>query len=51
LSGHAARYLLQSTDADPKNPVYQFNLGMASAQAGEDAKAGRALDRRRKKVG
>jgi Flp pilus assembly protein TadD len=28
----------------PKNPIYQFHIGLAYAQLGEDAKARRALE-------
>jgi tetratricopeptide (TPR) repeat protein len=41
----ALSFLLQSTDKDPHNATYQFHLGMTYAQAGDDAKARRALER------
>src|SRR5262249_40510291 len=41
----ALSLLLQSIDQDPSNAMYQFHLGMTYAQAGEDAKARRALER------
>jgi predicted Zn-dependent protease len=39
----AVYYLKQSADKDQKNPVYQYHLGMAYAQMGEDASARRYL--------
>lgn len=41
----AVSFLMQSVDINPNNAVYQFHLGMTYAQAGEDAKARRALQR------
>ncbi len=41
----ALRFLQQAVDGDPRNPVYQFHLGMAHFQAGNDAKARVALTR------
>lgn len=41
----ALSFLLQSVDKDPNNAMYQFHLGMTYAQAGDDAKARRALER------
>lgn len=40
----AVRYLQQSADKDPGNPLYQFHLGMAYAQQGDDARARRLLE-------
>ena len=45
LNSQAIFYLQQSVDSDPNNPVYQYHLGTAYAQNGEDAKARRLLER------
>jgi tetratricopeptide (TPR) repeat protein len=41
----AVQYLLVSQQKEPNNPIYQFHVGMAYAQAGEDAKARKYLQR------
>jgi tetratricopeptide (TPR) repeat protein len=45
LNTQAIFYLQQSVDSDRNNPVYQYHLGTAYAQNGEDAKARRLLER------
>ena len=45
LNSQAIFYLQQSVDLDPNNPVYQYHLGTAYAQNGEDAKARHSLQR------
>jgi putative PEP-CTERM system TPR-repeat lipoprotein len=40
----AAQYLTLSIEKDRTNPVYQYHLGMAYAQTGEDGKARRLLE-------
>jgi tetratricopeptide (TPR) repeat protein len=44
LSTFAVRALTDSVDLDPSNPVHHYHLGLAYAQAGDDAAARRALD-------
>jgi len=44
LAGLAMPLFEQASRADPKNSVYQYRLGLASAKAGEPAKARRALE-------
>ena len=41
----ATQYLGLSASKDETNPVYQFHLGMAYAQVGEDGKARRLLEK------
>jgi Flp pilus assembly protein TadD len=43
-SMQAIAMLTISVEKDDKNPIYQFHLGMAYAQAGDDPKARRALE-------
>jgi tetratricopeptide (TPR) repeat protein len=45
MSSTAVQYLSESVDVDGRNPLYVFHLGMAYVQAGEDAKARRALQK------
>jgi putative PEP-CTERM system TPR-repeat lipoprotein len=45
LNSQAIFYLRQSVEQDSNNPVYQYHLGTAYAQNGEDAKARRLLER------
>jgi tetratricopeptide (TPR) repeat protein len=45
LNSQAIFYLQQSVERDPNNPVYQYHLGTAYAQNGEDTKARRLLER------
>jgi Tfp pilus assembly protein PilF len=45
LNTQAIFYLEQSVERDPTSALYQYHLGMAYAQKGEDAKARRVLQR------
>jgi tetratricopeptide (TPR) repeat protein len=45
MTGMAVQYLSESAEVDQKNPMFQFHLGMAYAQAGDDAKARRTLQK------
>jgi tetratricopeptide (TPR) repeat protein len=44
MSSLATQHLSFSSQKDPTNPIYQYHLGMAYAQAGEDGKARRCLE-------
>jgi tetratricopeptide (TPR) repeat protein len=45
MTGMAVQYLSESAEVDQKNAMFQFHLGMAYAQAGDDAKARRTLQK------
>jgi tetratricopeptide (TPR) repeat protein len=44
LNDQAVEYLRRSIEREPQNPVYQYHLGKAYAQMGEDGKARTALN-------
>jgi Tfp pilus assembly protein PilF len=43
MGGFSLPLLEQAIQAQPRNPVYRYHLGLVHAQAGEDAKARKAL--------
>ena len=45
MTTQAVNTLQLAIDAAPDNPTYQFHMGMALAQAGDDSRARKALER------
>jgi Flp pilus assembly protein TadD len=45
MPGMAIPRFQQAIDTSPKVPLYHYHLGVTYAQAGEDSKARRALER------